>query len=103
MTAVRFHRQLARSIYLFGIFTPNDFAVLIAAVALNVVVLNSNAAMLATLAGFPTYLAAFRLGRPAGNDAHLFGSWFIPRLFRPGREERKAPLAFDRGPERPPP
>jgi len=86
MQTVRFHRQLARSIYIWGIFTPNDFGVLIAALAINILILNSSWAMLATLAGYPAYLAAFRLGRPPGHDVHLFRSWFLPRLLRPGRQ-----------------
>ncbi len=89
MLEVRFHRQLARSIYIWGIFTPDDFGVLIGALALNILILNSNAAMLAILAGYPAYLAAFRLGRPPGHDAHYFRSWSLPRLLRPGRSEPK--------------
>jgi hypothetical protein len=91
MTAIRYHRQLARSIYIWGVFTPGDFGLLIGALAANIVLLNSNVAMVAVLAGYPAYLAAFRLGRPPGFDIHLFRSWFLPRLLRPGRDERPAP------------
>ena len=87
MQPIRYHRQLARSIYIWGIFTPNDFGALIVALALNMVVLNSNLGMIAVLGGYPAYLAAFRLGRPPGNDVHLLQSFTLPRLLRPGRFE----------------
>jgi hypothetical protein len=89
---VRYHRQLGRSIYIWGVFTPGDFGALIVALALDMLILDSNWGMLAILAGYPAYLAAFRLGRPPGHDAHYFRSWFVPRLFRPGRVERRSPL-----------
>ena len=87
MLAIRYHRQLARSIYIWGVFTPNDFGTLIGALALNMVILDSNWGLVAILAGYPAYLAAFRLGRPAGYDAHYFRSLFLPRHLRPGRVE----------------
>ena len=87
MTPLRYHRQLGRSIYIWGIFTPHDFGVLIIALALNMLIFNSNAGMVILLGGYPAYLAAFRLGRPAGNDVHFFRSFLLPRLFRPGRRE----------------
>lgn len=93
MLAIRYHRQLARSIYIWGVFTPNDFGALIIALAANLLLFNSNWGMVAILAGYPAYLAAFRLGRPPGYDAHFFRSQFIPRLFRPGRVEARRPLA----------
>jgi hypothetical protein len=87
MLAIRYHRQLARSIYIWGVFTPNDFGALIGALALNMVVLDSNWGIVAILAGYPAYLAAFRLGRPVGHDAHCFRSLLLPRHLRPGRVE----------------
>jgi hypothetical protein len=93
MSPVRYHRQLSRSIYIWGVFTPKDFGLLIIALAANIVLFNSNVLMVGTLAAYPAYLAAFRLGRPAGYDVHWLQSRFLPRLFRPGREERAAPLA----------
>jgi hypothetical protein len=84
---VRYHRQLSRSIYIWGVFTPRDFGALIVALGLNMVILDSNAGIVAILAGYPAYLAAFRLGRPPGNDVHFFQSLFLPRQFRPGRAE----------------
>jgi hypothetical protein len=91
MVCVRYHRQLSRSIYIWGVFTPGDFAVLIVALGVNMIVLGSNLAMAGLLIGYPAYLAAFRLGRPAGFDAHWLRSFALPRLFRPGRAE---PLPF---------
>src|SRR5476649_1494760 len=85
MLTVRYHRQLGRSIYIWGVFTPGDFGVLIAALALDMLVLDSNGGLVAVLAGYPAYLAAFRLGRPPGHDVHYFRSWQAPRLLRPGR------------------
>jgi hypothetical protein len=93
MTAVRYHRQLARSIYIWGVFTPKDFGLLIIALAANIVIFNSNVLMVATLGAYPAYLAAFRLGRPPGYDVHLLQSRFLARSFRPGREERASPFA----------
>lgn len=93
MTSIRYHRQLSRSIYIWGVFTPNDFGTLILALALNILVLNSNAGMLLILGGYPAYIAAFRLGRPPGNDVHFFRSHFLPRLLRPGRAEFAPPFA----------
>ena len=87
MLIVRYHRQLSRSIYVWGIFTPNDFGMLIVGLALNILILNSHWAMVALLVGYPSYLAAFRLGRPPGNDVHFFSSFFLPRLLRPVRCE----------------
>jgi len=87
MLTVRYHRQLSRSIYIWGVFTPRDFGVLIIALALNMLVFNSNLGMVAILGGYPAYLAGFRLGRPPGNDAHFFRSFFLSRTFRPGRFE----------------
>jgi hypothetical protein len=92
MLTVRFHRQLARSIYIWGVFTPNDFGALIIALAANMLLLNSNTGMLVILGGYPAYLAAFRLGRPAGFDAHYFRSFFLPRTIRPGRADFEAPF-----------
>lgn len=92
MTPLRYHRQLARSIYIWGLFTPADFGLLIGALAANIAIFDSNLAMLAILGGYPAYLAAFRLGRPPGHDAHFFQAWFLPRHFRPGREFRPHPL-----------
>ena len=92
MLIVRYHRQLGRSIYIWGIFTPSDFGALIVALALDMLILDSNWGMVAILAGYPAYLAAFRLGRPPGHDAHYFRSWFMPRLLRPGRVERRSHL-----------
>ncbi len=92
MPTVRYHRQLGRSIYIWGIFTPGDFGALIVALALDMLVLDSNWGLIAVLAGYPAYLAAFRLGRPPGHDAHYFRSWLLPRLLRPGREERLSPF-----------
>jgi hypothetical protein len=89
---VRYHRQLGRSIYIWGVFTPGDFGALIVALALDMLILDSNWGMVAVLAGYPAYLAAFRLGRPPGYDAHYFRSWLTPRLFRPGRVERRSHL-----------
>ena len=99
MPAVRYHRQLSRSIYIWGIFAPADFGAMIAALAVNIVVLNSNAGMLAILGGYPAYLAAFRLGRPAGNDVHFFQSLLLPRLLRPGRAEAAPALHARETPE----
>ncbi len=87
MLAVRYHRQLARSIYIWGVFTPQDFGALIVGLALNIVIFDSTLMMAAILLGFPAYLVAFRLGRPPGNDVHYFQSFFLPRLLRPGRAE----------------
>jgi hypothetical protein len=98
MLAVRYHRQLGRSIYIWGIFTPGDFGTLIAALALDMLILDSNWGLVAVLAGYPAYLAAFRLGRPPGFDAHYFRSWLTPRHFRPGRMERSFPLRPAAGP-----
>ena len=93
MLTVRYHRQLGRSIYIWGIFTPGDFGALIVALALNMMILESNWGMVAVLAGYPAYLAAFRLGRPPGHDVHYFRSWLLPRLLRPGRVEQAPYLA----------
>jgi hypothetical protein len=95
MLSVRYHRQLSRSIYIWGVLTPGDFGALIIALGLNMVVLGSNAGMVAILGGYPAYLAAFRLGRPAGHDAHFFRSFLIPRILRPGRDERPLPFHDD--------
>ena len=84
MQPIRYHRQLSRSIYIWGVFTPNDFGVLIVGLALNMLIFNSNLGMVAILGGYPAYLAAFRLGRPPGNDVHFFRSLFLPRLIPPG-------------------
>jgi hypothetical protein len=92
MQPIRYHRQLSRSIYIWGVFTPNDFGVLIVGLALNMLIFNSNVGMLVLLGGYPAYLAAFRLGRPPGHDAHFFRSLFLPRLFRPGRVEAVSPF-----------
>jgi hypothetical protein len=92
MLTVRYHRQLGRSIYIWGVFTPGDFGALIIALALDMLILDSNWGMVAVLAGYPAYLAAFRLGRPPGYDAHYFRSWVLPRLFRPGRVEQRSYL-----------
>lgn len=85
MPTVRYHRQLARSIYIWGVFTPNDFGILIAALGANILLLSSNAGMVAILVGYPAYLAAFRLGRPPGYDVHRFRSLALPTMLRPGR------------------
>ncbi len=85
MLTIRYHRQLGRSIYIWGVFTPHDFGALIIGLALNMVIFDSNLAIVFLLVGFPTYLAAFRLGRPPGNDVHYFGSLVLPHLIRPGR------------------
>jgi len=87
MNAIRYHRQLSRSIYIWGVFTPNDFGSLIVGLGLNILLFNSNAGMLALLLGYPAYLALFRLGRPPGNDVHFFRSLTLPRHFRTGRAE----------------
>lgn len=92
MPPIRFHRQLARSIYIWGVFTPNDFGALIVALALNMLILNSNAGMLAILGGYPAYLVVFRLGRPPGYDSHFFRSFFLPRTLRPGRADALSPF-----------
>jgi hypothetical protein len=92
MLSIRFHRQLARSIYIWGVFTPNDFGALIIALALNMLILESNAGMLAILGGYPAYLAAFRLGRPPGYDSHFFRSFLLPRTLRPGRAAARSPF-----------
>lgn len=85
MTPIRYHRQLGRSIYIWGLFTPRDFAALIAGLALNLLIFDSGWGMLVLLGGYPCYLAALRLGRPPGYDVHLLRSLFSPRQFRPGR------------------
>ena len=90
MQVVRYHRQLSRSIYLWGVFTPGDFGTLIVGLALNMLVVDSDAGMAALLVGYPAYLAAFRLGRPPGNDVHYFRSFALARLLRPGRNEPDA-------------
>ncbi len=95
MLAIRYHRQLARSIYIWGVFTPNDFGALIIALAANMLILDSNWGIAAILAGYPAYLAALRLGRPPGHDAHCFKSLFLPRLLRPGRVEARNPRTGD--------
>lgn len=92
MLSVRYHRQLSRSIYIWGIFSPRDFAAMIAALGVNILILDSNLGMLAILGGYPAYLAAFRLGRPPGNDAHFFRSFLLPRSLRPGRAEAAPPI-----------
>ena len=92
MLAIRYHRQLARSIYIWGIFAPNDFGTMIAALAGNILILNSNLGMLVILGGYPAYLAAFRLGRPPGNDVHCFRSFLLPRSLRPGRVDALSPF-----------
>jgi hypothetical protein len=93
MLEIRYHRQLARSIYIWGVFTPNDFGALIIALAANLLIFGSDWGMVAILGGYPAYLAAFRLGRPPGHDAHCFRSLFLPRLLRPGRAEAASPLS----------
>jgi hypothetical protein len=93
MLHVRYHRQLARSVYIWGVFTPNDFGTLIIALALNMLTLGSNWAVIAILVGFPSYLVAFRLGRPPGNDVHYFRSFWLPRHLRPGRAEFRSWIA----------
>jgi hypothetical protein len=93
MTPVRYHRQLSRSIYIWGVFTPRDFGLLIVALAVNIVLFNSNVLMVSTLAAYPGYLALFRLGRPPGHDIHFFRCRFLQRNLRPGREERLSPRA----------
>ena len=85
MLTIRYHRQLARSIYIWGVFTPQDFGALIIGLALNMLIFDSNLMIALLLVGFPAYLAAFRLGRPPGNDVHYFASLLSPRLIRPGR------------------
>ena len=85
MLTIRYHRQLARSIYIWGVFTPHDFGILIIGLALNMVIFDSNLMIVLLLVGFPAYLAAVRLGRPPGNDIHYFGSLATPRLIRPSR------------------
>ncbi|HVW22058.1 MAG TPA: hypothetical protein VHC86_12660 [Opitutaceae bacterium] len=85
MAPVRYHRQLGRSLYIWGVFTPSDFAALIAGLAANLLLFDSTWGMIGLLGGYPAYLALFRLGRPAGYDAHLFRSLFAARRLRPGR------------------
>jgi hypothetical protein len=103
MLSIRYHRQLARSIYIWGIFSPSDFGAMILALAVNVLILDSNACMVAILGGYPAYLAAFRLGRPAGNDAHFFRSFLLPRLLRPGRVEASPAIDDSETPQEVPP
>jgi hypothetical protein len=91
MQPIRYHRQLGRSIYIWGIFTPRDFGVLIVALGLTMILLDSDLGILALLGGYPAYLAAFRLGRPPGHDVHLFRSLTLPRSLRPGRAEPRRP------------
>jgi hypothetical protein len=93
MLGIRYHRQLGRSIYIWGVFTPRDFGTLIIGLGLNMAMLNSNAAVLALLGGYPAYLAIFRLGRPPGNDVHFFQALNLPRSFRPGRADPATPWA----------
>ena len=52
-------------------------------------IFESNGGMVAILGGYPAYLAAFRLGRPPGHDAHFFQSLLLPRQLRPGRAEAR--------------
>jgi hypothetical protein len=85
MLTVRYHRQLGRSLYIWGVFTPRDFAALIAGLAANLLLFDSTWGMIGLLGGYPAYLALFRLGRPPGYDAHFFRSFFAVRRLRPGR------------------
>jgi len=87
MESIRYHRQLSRSIYIWGIFTPRDFG-LLSSPWPPTSWRRQQSAHAAHPRGYPAYLAALRLGRPPGFDVHLFRSWFLPRHFRPGREER---------------
>jgi len=98
MLTVRYHQQLGRSIVIWGVFAPRDFGALIAALALNMLILDSNWGMVAVLAGYPAYLAAFRLVRPPGHDSHYFRSLLAPRMLRPGRSESRPFLRRTEGP-----
>jgi hypothetical protein len=86
---VRFNKQLTRSIYILGVFTPNDFITLIICLCVNVLIVNSNICMILTLTGYPIYLALFRLGRNPGYDVHYFKSLFYSKNMRPGRSYPK--------------
>jgi hypothetical protein len=89
MNPVYYNRLLARSIYLWGIFTPLDVMIYFG-VLIGVLELSSYTLFFIWLVAYPIYLASFRLGRPPGNDMHLFRSYAAPLVMRPSINVKRA-------------
>jgi hypothetical protein len=85
LVCIHFNRQLTKSIYIFGIFTPNDFGFLIITLGLYILLFDNSLGLISILGCYPAYLLLLRLGKPPGYDVHFFKAYAYPRLIRPGR------------------
>ncbi len=92
MLTVRYHRQLSRSIYIWGIFAPNDWTMIIA-LALNILILNSNCCMLIILGGYPAHLAGpFGSGARRAITRIIFAPSSCPGPSAPGGSRRPSAI-----------
>ena len=95
MKSLPYNRQTNTKIYYFGVITiPEIFIMVIVGIAC-INLFKSAGLMVLSMLLYVAYLAAFRVGKPAGYDIHLFSSLWTPKIMRPGKLDPLPPVKVD--------
>lgn len=89
---VRYNRQVGQSVYLFWLVEAGDIPLLMTALSINMVTVESVWLTLWMIVGFVIYLVSFRAGRPRGYDRHFFGHMLAKTFMRPGKSNAAWPI-----------
>lgn len=92
MRVIPYNRQTNNKIYYFGVITIPEIFIMIIVGMLCIGLFKSAYLMVASMLIYVGYLGAFRAGKPAGYDVHLFSSFFTPKIFRPGKLDSLPPV-----------
>lgn len=85
MKGLTYNRQTNTKIYYFGVITIPEIFIMIIVGMICINLFKSAVLMMVSMGFYVLYLALFRAGKPAGYDAHLFGSFWVAKVMRPGK------------------
>ena len=85
MESYTYNRQTNTKIYYLGVITIPEIFIMIIVGMVCIIAFHSAGLMLLSMGVYVVYLGLFRAGKPTGYDAHLFASFWTPKIFRPGK------------------
>lgn len=92
MQVFHYNRQTNTKVYYFGVVTIPEIFIMIIVGIICINLFKSATLMLLSMFLYVLYLGFFRAGKPAGYDVHYFGSFWTPKIMRPGKLSPAYPI-----------